>query len=203
MPNKNILERILTAGYTYAEYSRKNLEEIEKTNYDELSESDKELFEYKKLNLQRTQRIEKSYRVSEELKSEIESIKEKQLWMVITEAWCGDSAQNLPYIAGAASLNGNIELRIMLRDSNPDIMDLYLTNGTRSIPKLVAFDKEGNELFAWGPRPKAAQLLMNQWKSEGIVKPELYEKLHLWYGRNRGRDVEAELIEILASVEQD
>lgn len=190
-------------GYTYEEYSKKFKREIENANPADLNENEKKLLEYRKLNFLRNQRIEKTYIVSDKLKSEILNIKDKQLWMVITEAWCGDSAQNLPYIAKAASLNGNINLRIILRDSNPDIMDLYLTNGTRSIPKLVAFDLDGNELFTWGPRPKAAQDLIVKWKSEGIVKPELYEKLHLWYGRNRGRDIEAEFIEILSKVEQD
>jgi len=190
-------------GLTYKEYTEKFYNQVNNTNSDNLNEKEKDLFEYKKLNFQRTQRIEKSYEVSEELKSEIENIKEKQIWMVITESWCGDSAQNLPYLVKIASINSKIDLRIILRDSNPDIMDLYLTNGTRSIPKLVAFDLEGNELFTWGPRPKAAQELINQWKSEGIVKPELYEKLHLWYGRNRGKEIEAEFIEILSKVEQE
>ena len=128
-------------------------------------------------------------------------MKEKQLWMVITEPWCGDSAQNLPYIAKISGLNGNIDLRIVLRDSNPDIMDEYLTNGTRSIPKLVAFNSEGDELFTWGSRPKAAQELVLKLREEGIVKPELYEKLHLWYGRNKGRDLESEFTEILQKAE--
>jgi hypothetical protein len=190
-------------GLTYKEYMQKFDDEVNNTDSEQLSDKEKETFEYKKLNFQRTQRIEKSYEVSEELKSEIENIREKQIWMVITEAWCGDSAQNLPYIAKLASLNTNIDLRIIHRDANPDIMDLYLTNGTKSIPKLVVFDSEGNELFTWGPRPKTAQELIIQWKSEGIVKPELYEKLHLWYGRNRGKDIENEFLEIFSKVEQE
>ncbi len=196
-------DKRLHNGLTYKEYTEKFNNEVNNINPENLSDKDRELFEYKKLNFQRTQRIEKSYEVSEELKSEIQTIKEKQIWMVITEPWCGDSAQNLPYLAKIASLNRNIDLRIVLRDSNPDIMDLYLTHETRSIPKLIAFDLEGNELFTWGPRPKAAQELMNQWKNEGIVKPELYEKLHLWYGRNRGKEIEAEFLEILSKVEQE
>ncbi len=190
-------------GMTYNEYTKYIITEINSTNPETLSESEKELFEYKKLNLQRSSRIDKTYEVTNELKFEIQNVKDKQLWMVITEAWCGDSAQNLPFIAKIGATNSNIDLRILLRDSNPEIMDLYLTNGTRSIPKLVAFDSDGNELFTWGPRPKAAQILMHQWKSEGIVKPELYEKLHLWYGRNRGKDIESDFKEIIAEVEHN
>ncbi len=184
-------------GMTYKEYAKMFQEETENANAEGLSKEEQELLEYKKLNYQRSTRIEKTYEVSSELKAAVEEIKEPQLWMVITEAWCGDSAQNLPYIAKMASLNDSIDLRIVLRDSNPDIMDQYLTNGTKSIPKLAAFDLEGNELFTWGPRPKEAKDLIAKLKSEGIVKPELYEKLHLWYGRNRGKNLEAEFLELL------
>jgi len=183
-------------GMTYKEYTRSIIKEIANTNSGILDDDLKEKYEYKKLNLQRSARVDKTYTVSEELERAIKKIKSKQLWMVLTEGWCGDSAQNLPYIVKMAEANSNIELKILLRDSNPDIMDQYLTNGTKSIPRLVAFDEEGNELFTWGPRPKKAQELINKLKSEGIVKPELYENLHLWYGRNRGKELEAEFLNI-------
>ncbi len=203
MAHKFFEERIPHRGMTYAEYKKYFEKDINATKPENLDDEQKDLFEYKKLNLVRSDRIDKNYKVSEELAVEIKNIKEKQLWMVITEDWCGDSAQNLPYLARMAEISPNIDFRIILRDSNPEIIDLYLTNGTRSIPKLVAFDMGGNELFNWGPRPKAAHDLIHQWKSEGIVKPELYEKLHLWYGRNRGKDIEAEMTEILSKVEQE
>jgi hypothetical protein len=118
--------------------------------------------------------------------------------MVISEAWCGDSAQNLPYIAKIAECNPLINLRIILRDSNLDIMDLYLADGkSRSIPKLVAFDEDGNELFQWGARPKEAQELVTRLKNEGMEKEKFLEQLHLWYGRDRGRTLENELKIIL------
>jgi glutaredoxin-related protein len=120
--------------------------------------------------------------------------------MVITENWCGDSAQNLPYLAKISKLNNNIKLRIILRDSHPEIMDSYLTNGTRSIPKLVVFDAEGNERFSWGPRPMEVQKLFSQWKAEGIVKPELYEKLHLWYSKDKGKSIEKEILQLIQSL---
>ncbi len=145
----------------------------------------------------------KTFKVSDDLKEEIKKINEPQLWMVITENWCGDSAQNLPYLALIAAENPNINFKIILRDSNPEIMDQFLTNGARSIPILAAFDNNGDELFRWGSRPKAAQQLFLQWKAEGIVSPELYEKLHFWYARNKGEAIESEFLNILKTVEQD
>jgi len=181
-------------GMSYKEYIQSVVNDIAVADPGTLNDEKKELLDYKNLNMQRSSRIERTYTVSGELESLIKNIKDKQLWMVITEGWCGDSAQTMPYIAKMAELNPNIDLRILLRDANPDIMDLYLTRGTRSIPKLVVFDPEGNELLTWGPRTKALQDLMNQWKSEGIVKQELYEKLHYWYAKDKGKEIEAEFI---------
>lgn len=198
MTHKFFNDRRPHNGLTYEEYNKKWIQEIRNTNIELLNAEDRELYNYKKLNRQRSERIEKNFIPSKQLIRAIKEINKKQLWMVITETWCGDSAQNLPYIAKIALQNPNINFRILLRDSNPDIMNLYLTNGTKSIPKLIAFDEDGNESFIWGPRPKEAQELIMKWKSEGIVKPELYEKLHLWYGRNRGKELEKEFIEILS-----
>lgn len=190
-------------GLTYDEYMNMTEKQINETDTALLNDQEKETFEYTKLNLQRSSRIEKHYQVSEELKNEIQKIDKPQLWMVITENWCGDSAQNLPYLAKMAEQNPNIYFRIILRDQNTDIMNLYLTNGTMSIPIMVAFDMEGNEIFKWGPRPVEAQELIKQWKSEGIVKPGLYEKLHLWYGKNRGKNIEMEMLEAIKIVIPD
>lgn len=199
MAQKFFEEKRVHNGLTYEDYMELAARQIEETDPADLGSEEKEIFEYTKLNLQRSKRIEKHYVVSDELLSEIEKIDKPQLWMVITENWCGDSAQNLPYLAKMASASENVDFRIILRDENPDIMDLYLTNGTKSIPVLVALDEEGNELFKWGPRPVEAQKLIVRWKAEGIVKPELYEKLHLWYGRNRGGEIEKEILALVRS----
>jgi len=198
-----IKDRINKKGSKYQDYLNKLIDDIIKTNTDSLDEKARKKFETKRLNLQRSARIMKTYRVDGDLKEEIKKINETQLWMVITENWCGDSAQNLPYLALIAEENSNIDFKIILRDSNPDIMDQYLTNGTRSIPLLVAFDHSGNELFRWGPRPKVIQEQFLKWKAEGIISPELYEKLHLLYARNKGEAIESEFLEILKTVEQD
>ncbi len=142
--------------------------------------------------------MDKQFQPSEELIEAVKRIDESQLWMVITEIWCGDSAQNLPIIAKAAELNDRIDLRILLRDSNTDIIDHYLTNGTsRSIPILVTFDLYGNEIFKWGPRPDTAKSLVTNLKRDGFSKEEFNQHLHLWYGRNRGKELESELLELL------
>ncbi|MEW6195843.1 MAG: thioredoxin family protein [Bacteroidota bacterium] len=158
-----------------------------------------EKFNNIKLNYQRSLRIHKTYEPSNELVKTIQQIDVPQIWMVISEHWCGDSAQNLPYIAEIAKLNSNIDLRVVLRDDNPDIMDEYLTEGKlRSIPKLVAFDEDGNELFQWGPRPKSAGDLVMNAKKEGKEKNEFMTLLHKWYANNKGEELEKEILFLIS-----
>lgn len=196
MPNSIFMEKSHNKGYKYKEY----FEQFEKIiNSNDFVEKDGHDLNHVKLNYQRTSRINKSYNVDASLCAVIKNISVPQIWMVVTENWCGDSAQTLPYIAKMAECNSMIDLRIIERDKNLDIIDHYLTNGTRSIPKLIAFDKEGNELFQWGPRPKEAVELVNNAKAEGKNKEEFLEMLHLWYGRNRGKALEKEFHELIIS----
>ena len=196
--NKAFLSKIRSVGLSYNEYYELTKKEIEKTNPGQLTGDEKKQFEDKKLNLHRMTRIEKHYSVSEELKNLILQVDKPQIWMIISETWCGDSAQNIPFIAKIAAVNPRIEIKIVMRDSNPDVMDLYLTNGTRSIPILVAFDESGEELFRWGPRPDEAKKLFEDLKTAGIEKAVRLEKLHLWYGRNRGAALESEIKKLVS-----
>lgn len=185
------------AGLTYAAYFERLTEAAREADSVTGDETALERAAATKLNLKRSERIAKTYRVSDSLAHSLAAIDAPQLWMVLTEPWCGDSAQCLPYIAKMAALNPKIDLRILLRDENLDIMDLYLTNGGRSIPKLVAFTDAGKELFQWGPRPAEAAEIHRAGKAAGLEKPQLLQKLHLWYGRDRGRAIDAEFAKIL------
>lgn len=156
-----------------------------------------ERIEYTKLNLHRTRRIGRTWKCPAELEAAVEAIGHPQVWMVLTEPWCGDSAQCLPVIAALASKNPLVQLRIVLRDVNLDIMDRYLTDGKRSIPRLVAFAADGSVLGQWGPRPRAAQAVFDEAKGAGLEKPDILEKLHLWYGRDRGAAIGEELLEFM------
>jgi len=185
-------------GMTYEEYKINSVEEIGNIEPDKLEGTDKKNYEYRKINLQRSKRLDKHFQPSEGLIEAVKRIDNPQLWMVITESWCGDSAQNLPIITKAAELNDKINLRIILRDSNTDIIDQYLTDGqSRSIPILVAFDLYDNEIFKWGPRPDTAKTLVTNLKRDGFSKEEFNQQLHLWYGRNKGKELEGELLELL------
>lgn len=157
-----------------------------------------ERLELLKLNLHRSKRVARTTKISEDLQKLVESINAPQIWLVLTEDWCGDSAQILPQIVRVAELNNNITLRILPRDENLDIMDAYLTDGNRAIPKLIVYNNDGEELFTWGPRPIAAVELIKAEKESGKSKEEWQKDLHLWYAKNRGEEVNSELTRILS-----
>lgn len=184
---------------TYDKFSEEFVKLVNSINPEHLDDHKKEKYDILKINLQRTQRLDKTFEPTEETKNIFSQITNPQQWIVITESWCGDSAQIVPVIAKLAQLNNNIDLKLLLRDSNLDYMDLYLTNGGRAIPKLIVYDENSEELFQWGPRPEAAQDLFSKLKSEGMQKPDINKELHLWYGRNRGKEVEKEICELVKS----
>ncbi|WP_090337825.1 thioredoxin family protein [Dyadobacter koreensis] len=160
-----------------------------------------ELNDYTKLNLHRMQRLNKTVVLSESLKIAVSQIQFPQTWYVLTEAWCGDAAQNIPVLAAVAKLNPLVDLQLLLRDENPDLMDLYLTNGGKSIPKLIAVDGAFNEIFNWGPRPAGAQHMMEEYKKNPVKSyKEFGEDIHKWYAADKTLSVQKELLDILEGV---
>ena len=154
---------------------------------------------YTNLNLHRMKRLDKTVEINAELSTLITQITTPQTWLVISEAWCGDAAQNVPLLQKMADLSENIDLKIILRDENLEVMDLYLTNGGRSIPKLIALENETlNELFTWGPRPATIQTVMNELKAANVTEiSEIVEKIQIAYNHDKAQSIQNEMVEIL------
>jgi len=156
------------------------------------------MFNYGKLNRQRMHRLEKTIKLSESLKEKAQSVGRKMIWLIITEGWCGDAAQNIPIIKKIAAESENIETRYVLRDENLELMDKYLTYNARSIPKLICLDAETlEEIGVWGPRPQAAMDYFFEMKAEGLEKPQMMENLQRWYLRDKEKSVQAEFENLL------
>jgi len=155
---------------------------------------------YTQLNQQRMHRLEKTTEVLPVVKEAIGSIRRPQTWLVLTEAWCGDAAQSVPVINILAQLNPLIDLRLLLRDENLELMDQYLTNGTsRSIPKLIGLDTATHEeLFTWGPRPTALQESFMGMRSEGLSHDVIKEELQRWYNKDKTISIQQELAGLVA-----
>lgn len=192
---------LVNSAMTYESY-RTLIDSLLENNQTTGQNHSEAYLDYTRMNVQRMNRWDKTIKVSEGMKELVESVSNPQVWIVLTEAWCGDAAQNIPYLVKLADLNPLIKLRFILRDEHPEVMDEYLTNGTRSIPKLVAFPQDfSHVLFEWGPRPHTAQELLTEYKrdSKGLTYMEFAETLHLWYAKNKNQELASELYPLIQS----
>lgn len=178
----------LNAAITYAEYIKlvKTLVQAKTTTGNDKSET---MVNYTLLNDRRMKRWDKTVKVSEEYKKRLEGFNKRVTWLVITESWCGDAAHVIPVLNKIAELNQNIDLKLVMRDSNNDLMNQFLTDGNRAIPKLIMIDNETKDVLGtYGPRPSAATTLVNAYKaSYGKLTPEFKEELQRWYNTDKGQ----------------
>ena len=116
---------------------------------------------------------------------------------VLSEDWCGDAVNILPPLARFADQVG-WDLRIFGRDDNPDLMDAHLTNGrSRSIPVVIVYDENFEEIGWWGPRPSEIQgWVMGEGLS--VPSPERYKHVRRWYARDKGRATLEEVLGVLS-----
>lgn len=193
-------ERLANA-YSYASY-RQLIDELMAENRTTGTNQDEQIIQYARLNMQRMQRLDKTTQLLPELQAALAQLPGHYVWLVITEGWCGDAAQIVPVLeAVAAASQGKITTRYVLRDENLDLMDRYLTNGGRSIPKLVVLHADTlTEAAAWGPRPAPAQELFNRLKQEEIPHEEFVTQLHGWYAKDRTLNTQRELLALLQNL---
>jgi hypothetical protein len=192
---------LLDGGFSYSEFVEFT-ERLVQENRTTGANQSEEYLAYTRICLQRMIRWNKTSKVSEALEQLLLQVNQPQVWVVITEAWCGDGAQSIPHLAKLADLNPLITLKIIFRDEHPDLMDAYLTNGNRSIPKLVAMTADlQQELFTWGPKPKYLLVLHAAFKqnSEGRSYSDFLEEVHLWYAKNKQKDLESEIYPLISS----
>ena len=154
---------------------------------------------YTMLNNRRLKRWNKTVKLSEIDKNRVESSSINQTWIVLTESWCGDAAHIMPVINKVAELNNNIDYRVVLRDENEALMNQFLTNGGKAIPKLIMIDNDTQEVVnTFGPRPSEATKLVNDYKAKhGKLTPEFKEDLQRWYNKDKGQTTIKDLLEAL------
>jgi hypothetical protein len=116
-------------------------------------------------------------------------------FLVIAEDWCGDASNTVPVLAKLVDSVPGLELKVILRDANPDVMDRYLTNGARSIPIVIALDESFRELGHWGPRPTELQAWVMANRAT-MPKTELYPQVRKWYARDHGETTLREVLEV-------
>lgn len=188
-----ITPKLLDEAFNYRQYRELINKLLERNRTTGQNQSDK-IIEYTRMNVQRMNRLDKQVELNESLREKLKNIDVNWTWLVLTEAWCGDAAQNIPAINKMAELNPGIDMKLILRDENPEIMDEYLTDGSRSIPKLICLDADNLETIGtWGPRPDSLQRKALQWKKDPDISNEQWaEKIHKWYAANRTAEQQKE-----------
>ncbi len=199
-PLRRILQEKARSAMRYVDYQAlmaRNVAEGSTTG----AEQREDLIAYTALNKVRMDRLDRTVRIPAGLSSLLHRI-QKQTWLVLTETWCGDSAQNLPAIAAMAAATDRVDLLLLLRDEHPDLMERFLTKGARAIPKLIAIGPEGEVNFTWGPRPATAQAMVMEQLAlppvERLPSAARNTRLHAWYARDRNAELLNEFGTLLA-----
>ncbi len=198
---KKIIQNSLKTAQSYTEYKKMVLQLINegKSTGDNQNEN---LYNYTKLNNQRMKRLDKQTKLSEDALGKTKRIQKDFTWLVLTESWCGDAAQTLPVINKFAEANEKINLKVILRDENEDLMNQFLTNGSKSIPKLIVLDNSSNEVVgSWGPRSEMAAKMVTEYKNKnGKIDDQFKIELQNWYNADKGANIEKELVDLINAI---
>lgn len=194
-----LVQKALEKSWDYAGYRELVRKQVDEGRTSGLNQSEAYVH-YTLLNHKRMRRWEKRTRVPKYLEQELSRLQQPWIWLVLTETWCGDAAPVLPIMDAFASLSGALDLRIALRDEHQGLMDLFLTNGARSIPKLLMVRPSDYRVVAsWGPRPRQAARMVEAYReAHGKLTEELRVSLQKWYNQDRGESIVRELSGLLA-----
>ncbi|MCW9037280.1 thioredoxin family protein [Altibacter sp.] len=196
---KKLIKDSVMAAMTYAEYMLLFKQLVQ--NGQTTGELTKEKIDFTKLNYSRSKRLDKTLFLTEIQAKRLKDSSQPQTWLVLSEPWCGDAAQTLPLLNKIAEAVPAIQLKIVLRDEHPQLMDAFLTAGARSIPKLLILDEEFEVTRSWGPRSQAATQLVSDYKAaHGALDAAFKETLQMWYNKDRGQAI---IKELMAMVEQE
>jgi len=196
---EHIIEKSLQTARSYQEYKSLVLD-LMKEGKSTGPVQNEARYNFTKINNQRMKRLDKQTKLSEEAVSLAEKIDKDFTWLVLTESWCGDAAQTLPVINKFSEASEKIDLKVVLRDENDELMNHFLTDGNKSIPKLIVIENESNKVVSsWGPRTeKAAKMIQDYKQKNGIVDDKIKKDLQIWYNQDRGKQIEKEMISLLS-----
>jgi hypothetical protein len=200
---KTKIAKALFNSHSYSEY-RKIVADLLREQKSTGDTQSTELTHYSSLNDTRMSRLDKTIKISQDYIALLKNLKTQYIWLVISEGWCGDAAQLLPIFNKMVdSSEGNLEMKIVLRDENEEFMNLFLTNKAKSIPKLIVINKEiGGAIAHWGPRPKAAADLIKNYKKEhGVLDEIVKADLQLWYFHDKGLTTQMELADMMLDLD--
>jgi hypothetical protein len=134
----------------------------------------------------------------EDLVAELRAVMDgPRFLLALTEDWCGDAVNSLPWVARLAEAIPGLEFRLLGREANPDLMDAHLTGTSRSIPVVMVFDADFEEMGWWGPRPGNLQSWAISPEARAMDTDDRYKVVRTWYARDRGRTILEEIGSLL------
>jgi len=200
---KTYIGKALFNSYSYEEY-RKLMADLLQEGKSTAVEQTDERTHYSELNESRMRRLDKTMKITDENKCKLNALNNHYIWLVLTESWCGDAAQILPiFHKMALESNEKIEMKLVLRDENEELMNHFLTNRGKAIPKLIIIDKEtGSVIGDWGPRPQGAIDLIENYKEKfGTIDETVKTDLQMWYLHDKGVSTQNEIIQFFQDLE--
>jgi thiol-disulfide isomerase/thioredoxin len=157
------------------------------------------LSHYTLLNNSRMKRLDKTIKIDDSITEKFQNYKGNQTWIVLTESWCGDAAHSMPVMNKVAEMAENIDFKVLHRDENIELMNEFLTNGSMSIPKLILFDNDTQEVINdWGPSPSTVVKMTNNFKAaHEVLTPEFKKEIQVWYNQNKGKCVAEDMAKLI------
>ena len=167
------------------------------------------LSHYTLMNNSRMKRLDKTIKIDESIVEKFKTFKGNQTWIVLTESWCGDAAHSMPVMNKVAELAEHIGFIVLHRDENIELMNQFLTNGSMSIPKLILFDNDSQEVINdWGPSPSTVQQMIRDFRAKhNALTPvpitiEIKKEIQVWYNQNKGKCIAGDLVKLIATNKQ-
>ncbi|MEY2738873.1 MAG: hypothetical protein RL259_782 [Bacteroidota bacterium] len=196
---KEIIQNALQNSFSYADY-RKLASDLVAQGKPTGHDHSEALAQFATLNETRMNRLEKTITIDEDVQLKLQNISNNYIWLVLAESWCGDAAQILPVIYKMSAVSNALQLKIVLRDDNDLLMQQFLTNGGKAIPKIIILDAQTLNVVAdWGPRPQGAkQLILDYKAAHGIVDEAAKIELQKWYLHDKGVAIQYEILEIMS-----
>ena len=196
---KKSIEKGLQKAISYTSY-RKLISDLIASGKSSGPIQSEDLLNYSKLNDRRMTRLDKTIQLSHETLLALKKNDKPITWLVLTEGWCGDAAQTLPVINKIADESDLITLKIIFRDEHEELMSHFLTNGGKSIPKLLVLNSENNVLNTWGPRPNIATKMVQDYKNtHGQLDAAFKQELQVWYNKDKGVNIQENMVGLLTN----
>ena len=198
LDTNSLVKESLSKAFSYQDYREQVATHVE---YGTSSGPDKSeaLSNYTLLNNSRIKRLDKTMKIEEDVLEKFKQYHKNVTWLVLTESWCGDAAHAMPVMNKLVEQAKNLDFKILYRDENKELMNRFLTNGTMSIPKLIAFDNETQEVINdWGPSPL---MIMNKTKdfkaANATLTTEFKKEIQIWYNQNKGKCIARDLLKLI------